>query len=163
MMIEYINVISLETLDVVEERTGYINVNDIKEITWKKVENTKRYGASEKYYDYHIIVIGQNELAYSVAVCDVDSGNAEWSLYVARIYMNYLREYIDGNIQRLPEVNRLKIIVASCSSSFEIDKIQRDEYIEKLRSWMMKAGYEDCLDIIDIIASPKFKYTIISE
>ena len=48
MMIEYINVISLETLDVVEERTGYINVNDIKEITWKKVENTKRYGASEK-------------------------------------------------------------------------------------------------------------------
>ena len=77
--------------------------------------------------------------------------------------MNYLREYIEGNIQRLPVVNRLKIIVASCSSSFETDKIQRDECIEKLRRWMMKAGYEDCLDIIDIIASPKFKYTIIAE
>ena len=163
MMIEYLSIISLDTLAVVEERTGYINVNDIKEITWKKVENTKRYGTSEKYYDYHIIVIGQNELAYSVAVCDADSGNAEWSLYVARIYMNYLREYIEGNIQRLPVVNRLKIIVASCSSSFETDKIQRDECIEKLRRRMMKAGYEDCLDIIDIIASPKFKYTIISE
>lgn len=163
MMIEYLNIISLETLEVLEKRTGYISINDIKEITWKKVENTKRHGASEKYYDYHIVVVGQNELAYSIAICDADSGNAEWSLYVARIYMNYLREYIDGNIQRLPEVNRLKIIVASCSSSFETDKIQRDECIEKLRSWMMKAGYEDCLDIIDIITSPKFKYTIISE
>ena len=163
MMIEYINVISLETLDVVEERAGYINVNDIKEITWKRVENTRRYGASETYYDYHIIVVGQNELAYSVAVCDADFGNAEWSLYAARIYMNYLREYVDGRIQRLPAVNKLKVIIASCSSSFETDKIERDECIEKLRSWMMKAGYEDCLDIIDIIKSPKFKYTIISE
>lgn len=163
MMIEYLNIISLETLDVVEKRTGYIDINDIKEITWRKIENTKRHGASEKYYDYHIIVVGQKDLAYSIAVCDADSGNAEWSLYVARIYMNYLREYIDGNIQRLPEVNRLKIVVASCSSSFETDKIQRTECIEKLRGWMMKAGFEDCLDIIDIIISPKFKYTIISE
>lgn len=163
MMIEYVNIISLETLDVVEERTGYINVNDIKEITWKRVENTRRHGASETYYDYYIIVVGQNELAYNVAVCDADFGNAEWSLYVARIFMNYLREYIDGNIQRLPAVNKLKVIVASCSSSFETDRIQRDECIERLRGWMMKAGYEDYLDIIDIITSPKFKYTIISE
>lgn len=162
-MIEYINIISLETLDVEEERTGYINVRDIKEITWKKVENTKRHGTSEKYYDYHIIVVGQKELAYSVAVCDADSGNAAWALYVARIYINYLREYIDGNIQRLPDVNRLKTVVASCSSSFETDNIQRDKYIEKLRRWMMMAGYEDCLDIIDIITSPKFKYTVIAE
>lgn len=36
MMIEYLSIISLDTLAVVEERTGYINVNDIKEITWKR-------------------------------------------------------------------------------------------------------------------------------
>lgn len=75
----------------------------------------------------------QNGLAYSIAVYDADFGIGEWSLY------------IDGNIQRLPAVNRLKVIVASCSSSFKTDKIQRDECIEKLRNWMMKAAYEDCL------------------
>lgn len=79
-------------------------------------------------------------------------------LYVARICMNYLHEYIDGKIQRLPKVNRLKNVVASCSSFFETDIIQRTECIEKLRGWMMKAGFEDCLDIIDIITLPKFKY-----
>lgn len=163
MMIEYLSIISLETLEAVEKRTGYIDIKDIKEITWKKVENTKRHGTSEKYYDYHIIVVGQNESAYSIAVCDANSGNAEWALYVARIYMNYLREYIDGNIQRLPAITNLKSIVASCSMSFETDKILGDERIEKLRSWMIKAGYEDCLDMIKIIASPKFNYTIIPE
>lgn len=32
MMIEYLSIISLDTLAVEEERTGYINVKDIKEI-----------------------------------------------------------------------------------------------------------------------------------
>lgn len=32
MMIEYLSIISLDTLVVEEERTGYINVKDIKEI-----------------------------------------------------------------------------------------------------------------------------------
>lgn len=52
-MIEYKNIISLETLDIVDYRTGYIDIKDIKDITWKRIENTRRHGKLEKYYKYY--------------------------------------------------------------------------------------------------------------
>jgi len=78
-----------------------IDDNDLKEFTWRKIENTKRHGVAENYYGYHIIAVSEKDLAYGIAVCYADSGNAEWFLYVARICMNYLHEYFDGKITKI--------------------------------------------------------------
>lgn len=76
--------------------------------------------------------------------------------------MNYLRAYIDKEIQSLPVIHDLYILIASISSCFAPKNILAPKYSDKLKEYLSKANFSETINsITDILNSPKFDYHII--
>ncbi len=162
MMIEYLSIVDYNTLETISEEKGYVSIENINELTYQKTKSTVIRGENVEHFNYYIIVKSDDNKAYCINKCENETGNPEWSLYCANIYMNYLRAYIDKEIPSLPSIHDLYILIASTSSCFEPKDILTPKYLNRLKEYLSKANFSESINsIIDVLKSPNFDYHII--
>lgn len=163
MMLKYLRKVNVDTLESVSNEVGYVKLKSIKDLSYQKTENTSIMSSRiSHFWDYHFIVKDIENNAYYIEYCP-NNGDNEYTLYIANIYMNYLREFIDGNIQILPDIEELKTLIYSKSSCFEPGRIKTEESKADLKEYLEKSNFSKNLGILEIISSEKFDYNIIND
>lgn len=140
--------------DNFKDDIGLIEVNNFDYITAERKDSTDPR-------NYIFLLTDSNEKKYLIGEMNEPSGNEEWGLYTANIYMNYIREYLNGNCSSLPDLHDIYVIIASSSSCFEPFYITTKENLSILEKRMITQDKSENLDLIRIIKSAQFDYNLV--
>ncbi|SFS01375.1 hypothetical protein [Anaeromicropila populeti] len=153
MEIKYVKTKS-KSDDNFKDNMGYVSFGDFSCITAeRKNTNDPR--------NYIFVLTDSNEMKYLIGEMNEFSGNEEWGLYTANIYMNYIREYVNGRCFELPDLHDIFVIIASTSSCFEPNKITSKKAMGRLQRWL-EASDSESLGLIELINSPRFDYNMVN-